>query len=346
MIEQHVLVDAIVVPRIVRRHLIHPANLTRLRVLGPQRHRPLVVARTLVGVPRARVTRAVIEQVQRGIVGVPAPRRTAATLPLIALPRRDAEVLPLRGRIRGLERVVRDADILVRARAVRAPGLLAVRHAEGRDAATHAELTTGNSGEDHVVDDERGVRHRLALLEVGRLHAPRLLAGVRIEREHIAGEELDHETVRLRIVRETTVHDVATRNRDRIRRLLWRELPLLRCARLAQIERVHLVREGAVEIHRAADDERIALVSAQRARGHRPRHMQVLDVRGGDLIEGAIALEIVRPPGHDPLVCILGHRLQILRVDACSANGETCDDRPRGETCDTVHKCCLLRNEE
>ena len=124
-----------------------------------------------------------VEQVQRGIVGVPSPRRATATLPLITLPRRDAEILPLRRRIRGLERVVRDADILVRARAVRAPGFLAIGHVERGDAAANAELTTRDSREDEVVDDQRGVRHRLALLEVGALDCATLLARLRVERE-------------------------------------------------------------------------------------------------------------------------------------------------------------------
>ena len=330
----------------MRRHLIHPAHFTRLRILCPQRHRPLVVAGTLIGVPRARVSGAVVEQVQRGIVGVPSPRGAAAALPLIALPRRNAEVLPLRGRIRGLERVLRDADILVRAGAVRAPELVAILRAEGRDAAANAELSAGDTRHEHIVDDERGVGHRLALLEVGALHSPRLLARLRIEGQHVAGEQLDEEAVGLRVEREAAVHDVAAGDRNRLGGLFRRELPDLRCTRLREIERVHLVRERAVEVHHAAHHQRIPLVSTQRTRGHRPRDVQVLDVRRGDLIEGTVPLEIVRPPGHDPLVCVLGHRLQILRVGRDCAHGKTGHDCPRSETCDTVHKRCLLGNEE
>src|SRR6185437_2036137 len=130
LVEEHVLVDAIIVPCIVRRHLVHPAHFTRLRILSPERHRPLVVARTLIGVPRARISGAMVEEVEGGIVGIPTPRGAAAAPPFVTLPRRNAEVLPLRGRIRRLEGVLRDPDILVRAGAVRTPELVAILRAE------------------------------------------------------------------------------------------------------------------------------------------------------------------------------------------------------------------------
>src|SRR2546422_11496739 len=73
-----------------------------------------------IGVPTARVARAVVEQVQRRIVGIPAPRGPAAARPLVALPGADAEVLA------AVRRVVRvgiadDLDVGVRSRRIRAP---------------------------------------------------------------------------------------------------------------------------------------------------------------------------------------------------------------------------------
>src|SRR5690606_643011 len=124
LVDQDVLVDAVVVPRVVRRHLVGPARLTRIGVARPDRHRPLVVARPLIRVPGAGVARAVVEEVQLGVVRVPAPRRAAAPLPLVAGPRGHAEVLALVVVVERLE-VRADADLAVRARAVHAPDLLA-----------------------------------------------------------------------------------------------------------------------------------------------------------------------------------------------------------------------------
>src|SRR5262249_23585726 len=90
--EDH-LIDAVKVPLVVGRHLIDPLGHAGIRVAGPYRHRPLVVARTLLRVPGRGVAGPVVEQVQRGIVGDPAPRAAAADLPLITLPGLQAGVL-------------------------------------------------------------------------------------------------------------------------------------------------------------------------------------------------------------------------------------------------------------
>src|SRR5262249_1010611 len=86
LFERGVLVDPVITALIGRRHVVAPLHLTVVRVPGENGHRPLVVARTLVGVPRAGVTGAVVEEVQLGVVAVPAPGGAAALLPLFALP--------------------------------------------------------------------------------------------------------------------------------------------------------------------------------------------------------------------------------------------------------------------
>src|SRR6185437_16976363 len=144
VLEQDVLVHAVVVPLIVRGHLVGPDHRAVIRLPREHGHRPLVVARPLVRIPGARVTDAVVEVVEFGIVAVPAPRGPAAALPLVALPGRNAEVLALHGRIVRV-RVALDEDFVVRARAVPGPDMLAGVGVEGRDAAAHAELTTGDA---------------------------------------------------------------------------------------------------------------------------------------------------------------------------------------------------------
>src|SRR4029077_16263852 len=104
-----------------------PLHLTVVRIAGEDRHRPLVVAGTLIGVPAARIARAVVEEVQLRIVGVPAPRGPAAARPLVALPGADAEVLA------AVRRVIRvgiadDLDFGVGAGRIAAPHFLAAVH--------------------------------------------------------------------------------------------------------------------------------------------------------------------------------------------------------------------------
>ena len=54
---------------------------------------------------------------------------------------------------------------------------------------------------------------------------------------------------------------------------------------LRQVERVDDVRKRRVDVHRAADDERLAFVSAEDAGRERPRDLQVLDVLGVDFAQ-------------------------------------------------------------
>ena len=84
------LVDAVIVPFVVGRHLIDPFRHAVVGAAGEDGHGPAVVAGALHRVPRAGVARAVIEQVQFGIVRIPAPRGAAADLPLVAFPGVDA----------------------------------------------------------------------------------------------------------------------------------------------------------------------------------------------------------------------------------------------------------------
>src|SRR6185437_9221038 len=125
--------------------------------------------------PDTGIAGAIVEQVQLRVVGIPAPRRATTPLPLVSLPRRDAEILALIGGIGRLERLVGDQHLVVRTSAVTAPETLAIGRAVRRDAAAHAELAAGNAGDDHIAHDERCVGHGLAFLVVRVVHAEDLL---------------------------------------------------------------------------------------------------------------------------------------------------------------------------
>ena len=85
------LVDAVIVPLVVGRHLIDPLGDAGIRIAREDGHRPFVVAGPLRRVPGAGIARAVVDQVQLGIVGIPAPGGAAAGLPLVALPGADSD---------------------------------------------------------------------------------------------------------------------------------------------------------------------------------------------------------------------------------------------------------------
>ena len=101
---QHVLVDAVIVPLIERRHLVGEHRLAILDFAAENRHRPLVVEITrvalfvgLVGAtigraPQAGVTGRVVDHLQLGIVAVPAPSSAAADLVVLAWEGLDTEV--------------------------------------------------------------------------------------------------------------------------------------------------------------------------------------------------------------------------------------------------------------
>src|SRR6185503_16616372 len=271
-LEEHVLVDAVVVPFIMRRHLVGPNDLTVSRLAGEDGHRPLVVARALIWVPGPRVAHAVIEDVQLGVVGIPAPGSAAAALPLVTLPGRDPEVLPLVGGVVGVG-IALDSDFLVGTGAVHGPLVLAGVHIERRNSAADAELTARNAGDNDVLDHDRGDGDRGALLVANGLWAgvgmirvlrlPEFLAGFRVERDQLTLQRVD-EDLAAGVIGRAAVHEVAAGDWNRVGRLVRNVFPDLRRAGLRKIERVDDVRERGVHVHHVPHDQRIALVTAQR----------------------------------------------------------------------------------
>ena len=51
-VDQRHFVDTVIIPFIVRGHLVNPLRSTGIRITSPYGHRPLVIAWTLDGVPR------------------------------------------------------------------------------------------------------------------------------------------------------------------------------------------------------------------------------------------------------------------------------------------------------
>src|SRR5215213_4730732 len=174
-VEQDLLVDAVVVVQVVRAPLVEPARLARVGVAREDARRPLVVARPLRGVPGAGVACAVEDEVLFRVVGDPAPDRPAAYLPGVGRPRRDSQILPLILRVEGLE-VGADQTLGIRPRAVGPPGDFAARGVERGEPAAYPHLAARVADQHLALDDERGHRHRFALVDVPQRSLPDFLA--------------------------------------------------------------------------------------------------------------------------------------------------------------------------
>src|SRR5882672_8150643 len=134
-VHQHDFIDAVVVPLVERRHLIDPFGFAGIDIAGEDAHGPFVVVLAAVAVglrqrfgaaelrrPQPRIAGAVVHQVQRRIVGIPALRRAATALPLIAHIGVYPQVLAGRAVLRVLfVGVGRQAYVLVAAGAVTRP---------------------------------------------------------------------------------------------------------------------------------------------------------------------------------------------------------------------------------
>src|SRR5207245_10381162 len=138
---------------------------------------PCIVASALRGVPGSGVASAVVQEVERRIVGVPPPGAPAALLPRLTWPAlRPLAGLAIVG-VGGIE-VRGQADILVWAHAIGPPDLLAGVDVVGRDVAAHPELAAGDAGDIFVLDHQARSRDGLPLRRIGVLGLPDLLPRV------------------------------------------------------------------------------------------------------------------------------------------------------------------------
>ncbi len=221
-------------------------------------------------------------------------------------------------------RVVRRRDPAVRAAArpglaLRGPGLrprlpgsrdhVAPPHAlsglelERVGVTAHPELTARASDDDHVLDDERGDGRALAGPYVPERLIPDERTRLGVKRGHV-GIEGGHED--LPVGHGAAPVDVAAAQRHVVRRRAV-VAPQLRSG--LGVKRPHPA-IPAGHVHDAVDDERRRLerigrgtrVHSHRAALEHPRGLQILDVRGVDLIEQAVALPVVGAVVGEPVV--------------------------------------------
>ena len=105
-----------------------------------------------------------------------------------------------------------------------------------------------------------------------------------------------------------------------------------------QVERKDRVRERPMDIHDVADDERPAFVAAQNAGRERPRHLQLADVVGRDLLELRVPMVGVISCRHRPFFRVLRHPDQfIIRVSSAGSN--SCNGAEAGCEQEIAHQC-------
>ena len=283
--EDH-LVDAVIVPLVVGRHLIDPLGLAGVDVARPDGHRPLVVAGPLLRVPGRGIARAVVDQVELRIVGVPAPgrrRRRSST-------DRLARCLCWKSLPTGLPSAVVFSGSISMSESgpigIAAPGQLAGLQIVGADPTANAELAAGDADEHLVLEDERRVGAGLALGRIAVLHRPDDLAGLRVERDQ-RRVGLMQEDLAVG-VGEAAVDRVAAHHRNDVRILLGLVFPE-DLAVVVEVEREDGVGERRMNIHHVADDQRRAFVTAQHAGRERPGRRELVDVIGVDLLEFRVA---------------------------------------------------------
>ncbi len=224
--------------------------------------------------PWRGVTDAPVDRLGVLVVIAGHPGGAAAGLPVVALP----------GIVTGLA-LAGDGE--------GAPQLLAVLGIVCGDVTAHAEFTAGAADDDLALDDQRHQGHVLALLVVLHLGVPHHLAGLGVERDDmvVGGGEIEL------VLPEA---DAAV-GRMQLEQVVGK-LPLVAPIFVAglRVQRDHLPHRGRYEHHAIVDDRR-RLVAFDHAGGKGPDRCEILDVRGVDLVERAVALPVIGAPIEHPV---------------------------------------------
>ena len=203
---EEVLVDAVIVPLIEGGHLVGPDRSTVLDVAGEDRHRPLVVkiasialfvglvGATIGRAPQAGVTGRVVDDLQLGVIAVPAPSSATTDLVILAREGLDAEIGTSLAELRvGLVGIGGQAHVRIGTRALALPNLRTIRKAVGRNATASSKLVTAEADDHLVVGDQWSGGDGLALLRPSMLHDPDFLTGLAVESNDEAVEGAVHE---------------------------------------------------------------------------------------------------------------------------------------------------------
>ena len=153
-IDENVLHDLVVVPAVMRFDLVGPLRGAGFRVSRPNRDRPFVVAGAHVIVPNSGIASTVIDEVEFGVVGDPAPDRSPAHMPLIRSPRTHAQIFALIFRIKRLE-VGADEGVFIGAAVVSPPQDFSGFQIKGGELSPYSKFAAAVSDQYDVFYDNR-----------------------------------------------------------------------------------------------------------------------------------------------------------------------------------------------
>ena len=259
-----------------------PLQLARRRPERDDAVRVQVVTRTVPAVEvGGGVAGAPVDQIELGVVRAGHPGGAAAVPPAVPRPRLVAR-LPGAGND------------------VEPPALLAGPRVERHDMAAVRQVAAARADHDHVVHQQRRRAHVAAELgAVLHQRPPRLLAGLDVDRHHVVvvGAEVQVALAERQPADRLDRPPAVARVRRRMVVDVTPDLPPV-----GRVEGVDAV-PGGGEIHHAVRHERRALQAVfEHAALERPRCLQVLDVAGVDLVEGAMAQRAVRAAVHQPVL--------------------------------------------
>src|SRR5213593_1658051 len=273
----------VVVPVVVRDLLVIPLELPGIGIQGEHGGSVEVVAGASASpvVVGSGVGGAPVDEVERRIERAGHPPAAAPELARVPSP---------------ALRVILDG--------VELPDLLAVVRVDPEDLPLDGILSRGLPQDQLVLDHEGRAREvAAALLGVEEGRGPGLLAGLHVQRDDpaIQGPEVD---LAVPGRHPPVVRREEERARDRVE--LGVVVPDLLARRRVQGEDAVVGRDV---VHDAVDHEGRGLQPLEhRARLVDPRHRQVLHVRLVDLPEGAVAVRLVGPVVHRPVVRIVGQQ--------------------------------------
>src|SRR5690606_25154581 len=93
---------------------------------------------------------------------------------------------------------------------------------------------------------------------------------------------------------------------------------------------VHRVRLRGEDVHRVADDDGRRFERVGDAELQRPLHLEVLDVVGVDLVEGAVVPALVVAVGHGPLAGVARHAEQLRVGEGAGRDEQQREDGSHG----------------
>ena len=179
--------------------------------------------------------------------------------------------------------------------------------------AVDSELAARWPNDHAIARDKRRHRCRLTLIHVGDLRLPKLLATLGVDRDGVSVQQVVDDLAVS--VDRAAVDRVATGNTDGCGVDVGPVLPFERIAFAREIEGVENIWERCDDVHRVAEDERLAFMAAEDTGRKAPDRAQPSGVARRDLRQAAVARRRIIFAGHRPLPVVANRCSGTLQND-------------------------------